>query len=241
MICLQAMARNWRFRLAFLCAVIAGGRVLADSAEDWSHMKGIVPRGYVCYRADDPPRIDGRLDDGAWKLAPWTEDFVDIEGDRRPRPRFRTRAKMLWDADNFYIAVELEEPHVWGKLTKHDSVIFNDNDFEFFIDPDGDNHEYYEFEINALNTWDLPPRPYKTAVGPTTTGKFPAYHSSRRCRHAERPVGSRHRLTVETPCRGGLCGIRSSAQSAAGRRSMAGNFACRMAASNRGGQALEWS
>ena len=41
-------------------------------------------------------------------------------------------------------------------MTKHDSVIFHDNDFEVFIDPDGDNHEYYEIEINALNTeWDL--------------------------------------------------------------------------------------
>jgi hypothetical protein len=35
-------------------------------------------------------------------------------------------------------------------------VIFHDNDFEVFIDPDGDNHEYYEMEMNALNTvWDL--------------------------------------------------------------------------------------
>ena len=41
-------------------------------------------------------------------------------------------------------------------MTQHDSVIFHDNDFEVFIDPDGDNHEYYEIEINALNTeWDL--------------------------------------------------------------------------------------
>ena len=30
------------------------------------------------------------------------------------------------------------------------------NDFEVFIDPDGDTHQYYEFEINALGTeWDL--------------------------------------------------------------------------------------
>src|SRR5262249_43521877 len=37
------------------------------------------------------------------------------------------------------------------------------NDFELFLDPDGDSHEYYELEINALNTvWDLLlPRPYK--------------------------------------------------------------------------------
>lgn len=69
----------------------------------------------------------------------------------------------MWDASYFYIAAELEEPHVWGTLTKHDSVIFHDNDFEVFIDPNGDSHEYFEFEMNALNTtWDLfLPKPYK--------------------------------------------------------------------------------
>jgi len=116
----------------------------------------LPPRGYLCYRARGPVTIDGKLDDPAWQAAPWTEDFVDIEGDRRPRPRFKTRAKMLWDDKYFYISAQLEEPHVWGTLTKHDSVIFHDNDFEVFIDPDGDNHNYAELEINALNTtWDL--------------------------------------------------------------------------------------
>jgi Carbohydrate family 9 binding domain-like len=114
------------------------------------------PKGYVCYRTSRPIQVDGRLDDKDWESAPWTDAFVDIEGDVRPRPRFRTRAKMLWDDTYFYVAAQLEEPHVWGTLTKHDSVIFHDNDFEIFIDPDGDNHEYYEIEINALNTeWDL--------------------------------------------------------------------------------------
>jgi hypothetical protein len=114
------------------------------------------PLGYVCGRAAEPIRIDGRLDDAAWQAAPWTDPFVDIEGDRKPRPRFRTRAKMLWDDQYFYIAAEMEEPHVWATITKHDEVIFHDNDFEVFIDPDGDNHEYYELEINANNAeWDL--------------------------------------------------------------------------------------
>jgi hypothetical protein len=123
----------------------------------------LPPRGYVCYRAQTPVQVDGKLDEPAWQAAPWTADFVDIEGDRKPRPRFRTRAKMLWDDSYFYVAAELEEPHVWATLTQHDAVIFQDNDFEVFIDPDGDNHEYYEFEINALNTgWDLfLPKPYK--------------------------------------------------------------------------------
>ncbi len=72
------------------------------------------PRGYVCYRATSPVAVDGRLDDGAWRDAPWTDDFVDIEGDKKPRPTLRTRAKMLWDDTYFYIGAELVEPHVVG-------------------------------------------------------------------------------------------------------------------------------
>lgn len=115
-----------------------------------------LPKGYVCYRAQHPIQIDGRLEKSVWQAAPWTDWFEDIEGSIRPKPRHRTRVKMLWDDEYFYIGAEIEEPTVWATLTEHDSVIFQDNDFEVFIDPDGDNHEYYEFEINALNTtWDL--------------------------------------------------------------------------------------
>ncbi|MBL8879088.1 MAG: carbohydrate-binding family 9-like protein [Phycisphaerales bacterium] len=131
----------------------------------------IHPKGYVCHRAITPPRIDGKLDDVAWADAAWTDDFLDIEGDAKPAPRFRTRAKMLWDDECFYVGAELIEPHVWATLTERDSVIFNDNDFEVFIDPDGDNHQYYEFEINALGTfWDLLLiKPY-IAGGPAVNG-----------------------------------------------------------------------
>jgi hypothetical protein len=137
--------------------------IQARSAPEPAALSYVPPKGYVCHRASGPVRIDGKLDEPSWQAVPWTDDFVDIEGNAKPRPRFRTRAKMLWDDDYFYVAAALEEPHVWGTLTAHDSVIFHDNDFEVFIDPDGDSHEYYEFEINALNTgWDLLlPRPYK--------------------------------------------------------------------------------
>jgi len=124
--------------------------------EEWTYMKTIVPEGYVCYRTSGAVTVDGRLDDPAWKNAPWTNYFVDIEGSRKPAPRFRTRAKMLWDNYYFYFAADMEEPHVWGTLTFHDQVICRENDFEIFIDPDGDTHEYYELELGPLNTlWDL--------------------------------------------------------------------------------------
>ncbi len=121
------------------------------------------PKSYNVARATGRIKIDGKLDDPAWKNATWTSDFVDIEGASRPNPRFRTRVKMLWDDQYLYIAAELEEPNVTAKLTEHDSVIFHDNDFEVFIKPLPLTSSYYEFEMNALNTgWDLfLNRPYR--------------------------------------------------------------------------------
>jgi len=115
-----------------------------------------APKHYICYRTNEPIKIDGKLNEKGWQQIEWTDDFMDIEGNLKPKPTFRTRAKILWDDEYIYFAAELEEPHVWATLTQRDTVIFYDNDFEVFIDPDGDTHQYYEFEMNAFGTeWDL--------------------------------------------------------------------------------------
>jgi hypothetical protein len=140
-------------------AVLALGA--ASSQSPWSLRSH--PRGYVALHAEGRMDIDGRLTEPAWARAAWSSAFVDIEGPARPPPRWQTRVKMLWDATFFYVGAELVEPHLWATYTKHDSVIFHENDFEVFLDPEGDNREYYEFEINALGTyWDLRlPKPYR--------------------------------------------------------------------------------
>ena len=113
-------------------------------------------QSYTCHRAPGPVAIDGDINKDAWKNAAWTADFVDIEGDLKPKPRFRTRVKMMWDDTYFYVCAEMEEPDVWATLTERDSVIFQDNDFEVFLNPSCDTKNYYELEVNALNTvWDL--------------------------------------------------------------------------------------
>lgn len=114
------------------------------------------PLTYHCQKTNIAPVIDGDINDLSWLKIDFSTKFVDIQGDKMPKPRFETRMKMMWDDSMLYIAAYMEEPHVWAKLTKDESIIFYDNDFEIFIDPDGDNHNYYELEFNALNTkWDL--------------------------------------------------------------------------------------
>jgi hypothetical protein len=129
------------------------------------------PKGYVCYRTPSPINPDGVLDEQAWNSVPWTDNFVDIEGDLKPLPKLKTHAKLLWDDQNLYIGAELDEPHVWATLRQKDTIIFFDNDFEVFIDPDGDTQAYYELEVNALGTpWDLLMiKPYRDG-GPAVNG-----------------------------------------------------------------------
>jgi len=116
---------------------------------------------YRCFKAQQPILIDGRLEP-AWNTAAWSGPFVDIRGGDRPSPRHPTRMKMLWDEKALFIAARLEEPHLWASLMDRDDTIWYDNDFEVFIDPDGDGLHYFELEINALGTeFDLfLPKPY---------------------------------------------------------------------------------
>jgi hypothetical protein len=125
------------------------------------------PRKYICYQPDKPIIIDGKLNESDWKKALWTDTFVDIEGAKKPLPLQKTQAKMLWDKEYLYIAAVINEEHIWAYQDKKDQIVFHENDFEVFIDPDGDSENYYELEINALNTnFDLfLPKTYRNGGG----------------------------------------------------------------------------
>jgi hypothetical protein len=114
----------------------------------------VQPEHYVAAYTKTPPVIDGSIDEKVWENAAWTGEFRDIEGklSSRPLPYYATRAKMLWDTACLYIAADLKDKHVWAYLDKHDQIVYNDNDFEVFIDPVNSACNYYEIEINALNT-----------------------------------------------------------------------------------------
>jgi len=137
---------------ASILVLVGGCAATAPRAAVLPPLEAGLPKHYVCPRATSAIVIDGRLDEPAWTSAPWTDDFRDIEGSHQPAPRYRTRAKLVWDDQHLYIGAELSEPDVWATLTKHDEIVFHDNDFEVFIDPDSDAREYYEVELNALNT-----------------------------------------------------------------------------------------
>jgi len=121
------------------------------------------PKGYVVQHTSQPLAMDGKLQESAWQQAPWTTAFVDIEGAKKPLPTYQTRVKMLWNDSTLFVAATLQEPQLWAYQTHHDDIIYKDNDFEIFIDPDNNTHQYFEIEVNALNKiFDLYlPKPYR--------------------------------------------------------------------------------
>lgn len=130
--------------------ILAFGIIASACAQSASK----APGSYVAHKTNETITIDGKADEKSWSEAKWSQDFIDIEGVKTPT--YKTNMKMLWDDEYLYFYAKLEEPHVWGTLKQRDTVIFYNNDFEIFIDPDGDTHNYMEFEMNALNTvWDL--------------------------------------------------------------------------------------
>ncbi len=145
------------------CLLLLGQALGASLPERYADML-TTPRSYSCYRAPRPPVIDGRPDEAAWQLAPVTELSTDIRGGRHLTPAKSTRVRMLWDDEHLYIAAELEEDDIRATLTQRDAIIYHDNDFEVFLDPDGDGRNYFEIENNALGTvMDLMmDRPYRS-------------------------------------------------------------------------------
>ncbi|HAV60758.1 MAG TPA: polyhydroxyalkanoate depolymerase [Verrucomicrobiales bacterium] len=102
---------------------------------------------YTARRVTEPIVVDGKLDEPAWQLAPSSPRFVDIISGA---PTIHdTRAMVLWDDQNLYVAFRVEEPLVRAKYTNQNDPIYYDNDVEFFI---AGRDAYYEFEINAFNT-----------------------------------------------------------------------------------------
>lgn len=146
--------------LLVICAGCAGKSAAAGETDS-------LPR-YLCHRAPAAVSIDGQLDEAEWAAAEWTSAFVDVRGPSFPAPRYATRSKLLWDDENLYVAAEMEEPDVWGTLTRKGSKLYEENNFEVFLDPLGRARNYWEFEINPLGTtWDLQmSKPYSEHGGP---------------------------------------------------------------------------
>ena len=113
---------------------------------------------YAAYQCeqDCEIEIDGLLNESSWLRQEWISDFGDIINRQNNAPFYETKAKIKWDENYIYFGIEVYDSNIWATIKTRDSVLFLENIVEIFLDPNGDTHNYYEIEINALGTlWDL--------------------------------------------------------------------------------------
>jgi hypothetical protein len=108
---------------------------------------------YVVTKTVKPIKVDGKLEEPAWKAAPSTGPFVD-PGTGNPTS-VATEAKLLWDNKNLYVAFVNADTDVVANLTKRDSELWGANagdDVEVMIDADGNGKTYVEFQVAPNGT-----------------------------------------------------------------------------------------
>ena len=105
----------------------------------------------VVIRAAESPVIDGRDDDAAWRDAPAITAFRQWRPTGGKPPRFRTEAKIAYDAANLYVFVRAYDPHpdsIIKLLERRDT--FTPSDMIWvFVDSYHDRRTGYEFGVNA--------------------------------------------------------------------------------------------
>ena len=155
---IELMTRYIILFLSLLISVLCSAQSIRQENVRLTYEPPILwqPNTYVCQQAVDEISIDGVDIESSWRDAEWSDYFVDLEGVESEEPAPKSRLKMLWDKENLYLFVKLEETHIWATHLQRDTLVYQDDAFEVFIDPDGDAHNYYEFQVNAFNTlWDL--------------------------------------------------------------------------------------
>ena len=138
-------------KLLYLGVALTGsaGFALTDQGTVANQIK---PRPSItALRVEQPPVIDGVMDDGAWQKAPVAGDFVQDEpGDGVPMTE-RTEFRVLYDARALYIGIwcyDSEPEKILARGMTRDDFPMEDDYIYIAIDTFLDRRNGYNFTIN---------------------------------------------------------------------------------------------
>jgi hypothetical protein len=105
----------------------------------------LVTKDAVCTWADQPPLLDGKLDDDCWKKGKAIVNFASFWSST---PRMGTKAYLAWDDDALYYAGHMTDNELRSFGDHRNDSLWNGDVFELFFKPRTDKPEYYEFQAN---------------------------------------------------------------------------------------------
>ena len=103
---------------------------------------------YQVGRIAGPIKVDGKLDDTAWKKAPLVGDFVN-NSDGSPSA-YKTEARVLYDESFIYFAFRCADDNIWATMKRRDEHLWEEEVVEVFLQGDPNQPSYIELEVNPL-------------------------------------------------------------------------------------------
>jgi hypothetical protein len=101
-------------------------------------------------RTADPPVLDGRDDDAAWRSAPVIDRFTEAKPSEGAAPKLRTEARVAYDPRHLYVFIRAFDPRpdsIVSLLSRRDEQTASD-EIILMLDPYRDRRTGYEFRVN---------------------------------------------------------------------------------------------
>ena len=125
--------------------LLLAGTILADSGAE-----------YIIIKTTVPPRIDGKLDDIIWKFTePAVIGLINANGVKAKK---KSNAYMVYDNNAIYVGFQRFDKDldsIKADTKNRDGNVWEDDEFELFIDVDHDHATYWQIAVNPNNAvWD---------------------------------------------------------------------------------------
>ncbi len=134
-----------RFKaICLVAALLFCSQFLSSSSADPAAYRVVVPP------FENPPKIDGKLDDPFWETGAILESFTQYEPLEGSKPTEKTVAYIGYDKNNLYIAVRCYDSNpkaVRACLTQRDKVT-GDDEITIYLDTFNDKKRAFAFLVN---------------------------------------------------------------------------------------------
>src|SRR5690606_14033406 len=112
----------------------------------------VTKRDYTTSSLDgqEPPEIDGLLNDSAWNIVHWTGDFIEQRPDENTSPKYQTKFKIIYDRESLYAGIrcyDAEPDKIVRRLSRRDG--FEGDWIGVFIDSYNDKRTAFGFVVTV--------------------------------------------------------------------------------------------
>jgi len=135
---------KWGFMLFFMLSVLTN--IVAQDSKN----KELTKKVYTTKQVENPPIIDGLIDEKSWDSVDWEGNFIENDPDENTEPTFQTQFKIIYDTEYLYVGIRAfdDDPSkIEKRLSRRDG--FAGDRVNVVIDSYNDKRTAFLFTVTA--------------------------------------------------------------------------------------------